>query len=87
LLDITDGILTNILIQKDIAHEGNPFLKNIAGDTGLIIVKAVGVMIAILILWDISRRYPRVALWTSAAFLAVYCGIVVWNSCLLVFCS
>jgi hypothetical protein len=84
LLDIADGILTNILIQKDIAHEGNPFLKNVAGDTGLLIVKIVGILIAVLILWDIHRRYPRLAFWTSAAFLAVYGGIVVWNSRLLI---
>jgi hypothetical protein len=87
LLDIADGILTNILIQKDIAHEGNPFLQGIAGDTGLLIVKVVGILIAIVILWDINRRYPRLAFWTTAIFLVVYFGIVVWNSCLLIFCS
>ena len=84
LLDIADGILTNILIQKGIAHEGNPFLKDVAGNTGLLIVKIIGILLVVLILWDIYRRYPRLAFWTSAAFLAVYGGIVVWNSCLLI---
>jgi hypothetical protein len=76
---IADGILTNLLIQKCIASEANPLLENIAGDRGLIIVKAVGVALAVLILWDIYRRNPRLSFWASVAFLAVYTGIVAWN--------
>ena len=83
LLEIADGVLTNILIKKDIAREGNPVLLNIAGGSGLIIVKIVGVLVAALILWDIRRRYPRVAFWTASAFLLVYAGIVAWNMRLL----
>jgi hypothetical protein len=81
---VADGVLTNILINRDIAFEGNPLLLNIAGGTGLIIAKIAGVILAVVILWDIRRRYPRVAFWTSAVFLLIYCGIVFWNLSLLI---
>jgi hypothetical protein len=43
----------------------------------------VGVLLAALILWDISRRHPRLAFWASLVFLAGYVGIVAWNASLL----
>ena len=76
---IVDGILTNLLIQKVIASEANPFLVHVAGNAGLIILKVVGVLLAVFILWDIYRRSPRLSFWMSALFLLVYCGIVAWN--------
>jgi hypothetical protein len=76
---IADGVLTNLLIQKDIAREANPFLESIAGDMGLIIFKVVGVALAVFILWDIYRRSPKLAFWVSAIFLLVYAAIVAWN--------
>jgi hypothetical protein len=47
------------------------------------IIKVVGILLAALILWDIHRRYPRVAFWTASAFLLIYCGVVGWNTWLL----
>jgi hypothetical protein len=76
---VADGVLTNLLIQKGIAREANPFLVNIAGEHALIILKVVGVLACIGILWDIYRRSPRLAFWTSSVFLLVYACIVAWN--------
>jgi hypothetical protein len=84
ILEIADGVLTNILIKEGIAREANPILANIAGERGFMIAKVVGVLLAVVILWDIHRRFPRLALWTGAAFLFIYAGIVAWNACLLV---
>jgi hypothetical protein len=54
-------------------------MMSFAGGWGFIIVKTVGVLLAALILWDIHRRSPRVAVWTASFFLLAYAGIVVWN--------
>jgi len=80
---VADGVLTNILIVEKIAHEANPFLVDIAGESHLIILKVAGVFLAGIILWDIFRRNPRLALWVSSVFLLAYIGIVVWNLFLL----
>ena len=84
LLVVADGVVTNLLIKQDIAYEGNPLLSNIAGGWGLIIAKIVGVLLAALILWDISRCYHRIAFWTGTAFLLIYAAIMAWNLRLLI---
>ena len=83
ILDIGDGVLTNILIKEGIAREANPYLLDLAGESAFMAIKVVGVLLAALILWDIHRRYPRVAFWTAFSFLLIYCGIVGWNTWLL----
>jgi len=76
---VADGALTNLLIRNGIAREANPLLVDIAGEHALIILKVVGVLLCVLILWDISRRNPLLAFWTSSVFLLVYVCIVIWN--------
>ena len=84
MLGAADGILTNILIQSGIGMEANPFLVDIAGESGFLILKIAGVLLAAFILWDIHRRYPRLALWTTSIFLVIYSGVVIWNTQLLI---
>ena len=82
-MEITDGLLTQVLVRNDIAREANPFLHGIAGKPVFLVVKTAGVILAALILLDINRRHPRAAFWTASAFLLIYCGIVGWNGYLL----
>jgi hypothetical protein len=76
---VADGFLTNALIHRDLAREGNPLLTGIAGSSGFPVIKFVGVILAVVILWDIHRRHPRLAFWTAVACLVIYSGIVAWN--------
>lgn len=78
-MEVADGVLTNVLIGRGIAREANPFLINIAGEAGFMILKVIGVFLAVVILWDVHRRYPRLAFWTASVFLLVYMGVVGWN--------
>jgi hypothetical protein len=78
-LEIADGFLTNFLIQSDLAKEGNPLLLDLAGGPGFLIIKVVGVIAAAFVLWDIYRRYRRVALVVTACFVVLYGGIACWN--------
>ena len=84
LFVILDGLLTQLLIRGGHAQEGNPFLQPIVGDTVFLILKVVGVLVCVLILWDIYRRFPRVALAASSCFVAAYGVIVLWNSSLFI---
>ncbi len=83
LLNIIDGLVTNALINNNIAHEGNLILMGVAGGPRLIVVKFLGVLLAAAVLWDIYRHHPKLALWTSITFSLVYSGIVAWNVSLL----
>ena len=77
--EILDGVLTHFLIKGGLAREGNPFLLSLVGETNFLILKVVGVLLAALILWDIYKRWPRVAITTTACFVTLYVGIVLWN--------
>ncbi len=79
---VADGLLTNSLLERGIAREGNPFLQPIVGEAGFIIIKAVGVLLCAVILWDIYKRFPRVALISTSFFVVFYGVIVLWNSSL-----
>lgn len=77
--EITDGLLTHVLIQKGVAREGNPFLVPIVGETNFLILKVVGVLVAAIVLWDVHRHHPRVAIIATSVFVVGYGAIVLWN--------
>jgi hypothetical protein len=79
---ILDGLLTEFLIDGGRAREGNPLLEPLVGDIGFMLLKVAGSLLCAFILWDIYRRFPRVAV--IAAWIAVvgYGGIIIWNTSL-----
>jgi len=84
LFNIADAVLTHFLVTGGIASEGNPFLLPLVGEPGFIILKIAGVLLCAFILWDIARRYPKLALAATSVFTATYAVIVSWNLALLV---
>ena len=66
-------------IRGGLAREGNPFLVPIVGETNFLILKVVGVLLAALILWDVHRRHPRVAIIATSVWVVGYGAIVLWN--------
>ncbi|MFC2013298.1 DUF5658 family protein [Chloroflexota bacterium] len=81
-LVVSDGLLTYFLIENGLAREGNPFLVPIVGESSFLVLKVVGAILCVLILWDIYRRFPKLALIATSCFVVVYGAIVVWNTSL-----
>jgi len=79
VLIILDGVITNLLVQYGLGHEGNPILRSIVGSDNFLKIKVAGALLCALILWDIYRRWRRLALISTACFVACYAGIVIWN--------
>lgn len=84
VLVTSDGLVTQFLIKGGLAREGNPFLEPIVGETGFLILKAVGALVCAVILWDIYKRFPKVALISTSTFVLFYGVIVLWNLSLFV---
>ena len=82
--EISDGVLTHFLVSNGLAREGNPLLIPLVGEANFLVLKVVGVFICALILWDIYKRYPKLALISTSCFVVVYGGIVLWNLSLFV---
>jgi len=76
---ISDGLLSHFLIRGGLAREGNPLLMSLVGEPTFLILKVAGTLLCALILWDIHKRWPRVALISTAGFIMVYGVIVFWN--------
>jgi len=79
---VLDGLITELLISGGMARESNPFLQPLVGDVGFIILKIVGALICAFILWDIYKRFPKVAVIATWVAVAGYGIIVAWNSSL-----
>ena len=79
IFEIADGLLTHFLISGGLAREGNPLLQPIVGEAGFLILKVVGVLLCAVILWDIYKRFPKVALISTSCFVVFYGLIVLWN--------
>ncbi|MFC2013530.1 DUF5658 family protein [Chloroflexota bacterium] len=76
---ILDGLLTYFLVGSGLAREGNPLLSPIVGEGTFLVLKVVGAILCVLILWDIHRRSPKLALIATPCFVVVYSAIVTWN--------
>lgn len=75
---VSDGFLTHALVGNGL-REGNPLLVPLVSQGNLMVLKLVGTIVCIIILWDLYRKFPRVALITTSCFVAVYGAIVFWN--------
>lgn len=79
ILVISDGVISQFLARHGLGYEGNPFLRTFVGEGYFLLLKVAGALLGALILWDISRRHPRLAFISSLFFVALYTGIVFWN--------
>ena len=82
LFVILDGLLTELLISRGLVREINPFLQPLVGDIGFMVLKVVGALLCALILWDIYRRFPKLAAIATWIAVAGYGVIVAWNASL-----
>lgn len=79
-LIVADGILSNFLIVQKLGQEWNPFLKNLVGSEQFLLIKACGALLVVVIMWEIYKKRPRMAIVSSLCFLVLYTGIIYWNS-------
>ena len=76
---ISDGLLTHALVGNDLLREGNPLMVPLVAQGNLMLLKLVGTIICVIILWDLYRRFPRLAVITTSCFVIAYGVIVFWN--------
>ena len=76
---VADGLLSNFIISQGLGREWNPLLKGIAGGEQLLLVKACGAALTMVLLWDIYRRRPVLAAAGGLCCLVLYAAIIYWN--------
>jgi hypothetical protein len=83
ILVVADGLITGYLVNNGIAAEGNLLLRHWAGEWYFPVIKGLGALLCGLLIWDIYRRWPKLATVSSTLFVIGYGAIVSWNSWLL----
>ncbi len=78
-LIVADGYITDFIISSGLAREGNPLMKASLVNGSFMWFKVLGGIFCAVILWDIYKRHPRLAMLTSMAGIIFYTGIVYWN--------
>lgn len=79
LLVIADGILTQFLTTYGLGIEVNPFLNTVVGENKFMLIKVGGALLVSLLLWDMYRLKPKVAMISSTVAVVAYTAIVYWN--------
>ena len=78
-LVVADGILSQFLIRYGLAREGNPFLQTFVEQSNFPPIKLAAALLCALILWDIYKTKPRLAMASSLFFVGFYTIVVYWN--------
>ena len=78
-LVVSDGLISQFIVRHGLGREGNLFLETLVGEWYFLVIKVLGVLLCAVILWDIYKRRPNLAVITTLCFIVLYSGIVLWN--------
>jgi len=78
-LVVADGLITNYLTTLGLGTEWNPFLRALVGQEHFLAIKIAGALVSTLLLWDIYRKRPQMAVVSTLCVVVLYTGIVYWN--------
>ena len=77
--EISDGIVTHYLVRNGLVQEGNPLMESIVREGNFLLLKVIGVLLCVLILWVIYKRFPKVTLITTSSVVMFYWAVMAWN--------
>jgi hypothetical protein len=78
-LVISDGLISIFLVRHGLGREGNPLLESLVGEPNFMVIKVVGALLCAIIMWDIYKRQPKIAMISTTCFVVLYAGILFWN--------
>ena len=78
-VQIADGALTYSSVSQRLAREGNPLMQCIAGSGNFLLLKIVGALVCALLLWLVSRRFPRICIISASCIVVFYALVIAWN--------
>lgn len=78
---VADGLITQFLVTGGHGSEVNPFLRAWVNHGLFLAIKVSGAFLATLLLWINYNVKPRLVYTITAAILAFYTIVVLWNLC------
>lgn len=84
-LVIADGLVTEFMVRNGLGREGNPFLEGLVGEKAFLLLKVGGALLVAFLLWDMYKRWPKLAVFGASAMALCYSALVIWNLCVPLF--
>ena len=78
-LQLWDGVITQVFVGNGIARELNPLVINSVNQGSFLIIKIIGLILCVLCLWLVGKRYPCIATTVAAVIAVFYTAILSWN--------
>lgn len=83
-LQILDGILTQFIVGYGLVGESNPLVIATIKDGSFLLLKILGAVLSVVIMYLVYRRFPRLALPATSSIVAFYGAVAFWNVLVLV---
>lgn len=77
--EVSDGIITHLLVGNDLIREGNPLMEPIIREGNFLSLKVIGALLCLLILWGTYRLIPRVTQIATSSIVIFYGVVLAWN--------
>jgi hypothetical protein len=79
LVQLTDAVMTQILVGNGLAREGNPLMRELVGSGQFILFKLGVIIISCIVLWQLYKIFPRVTKIAALTIICFYC-VVLWSN-------
>ena len=77
--EISDGISTHFLVGNRLVQEGNPLMESIVREGNFLLLKVIGVLLSVLVLWCLYKPFPKVTLIAASSVVMFYGAVMAWN--------
>lgn len=82
-LQVMDGMLTQFLVENGVVKEGNPLVEPLVLGGNFLLLKVVGAIFSVVVIYFIHRLFPRLALTAASGMVAFYGAVAFWNALVL----
>jgi hypothetical protein len=74
-----DGIITQVFVINGLAKEANPLMAPFVLGGNFLLIKLLGIAALLLVLWIMSKRFPRIAVASASCISIYYIAVITWN--------
>ena len=78
-LQLWDGIITQAFVMNGVVRESNRVAAHLLGEGNYLLLKMAGILVCLVLLWVIGRRYPALAKLTASVVCIFFLAVIVWN--------
>jgi len=77
--EISDGIITHLLVRSGLVREANPLVESLVREGNFLLLKVIGALLCVLILWCLYKRFRKVSLIATSSVVVFYGAVITWN--------